>query len=255
MPRTPVSTDDSLFPGTRSEPMATIPPIDLQRQRLRPLQGKPAGSLVIHEIYRSLQGESTFAGLPCVFVRLTACNLRCVYCDTPHAFTEGKVLSLDEVVERTLGLGDQLVELTGGEPLLQPEAIPLMVRLADAGRTVLLETSGSIDIGPVDRRVHVILDVKTPGSGEEAANVWGNISLLKPTDEVKFVLCDRADFEWAVAQTQAHRLTERCPVLFSASFGKINPTELAAWILETGLPIRLQLQQHKILWHPAARGV
>ncbi|WP_406700234.1 radical SAM protein [Singulisphaera sp. Ch08] len=255
MSRTLVTINDTSFPIAPLGPVTAAPSIALHPQRLRPLQGKPAGSLVIHEIYRSLQGESTFTGLPCVFIRLTACNLRCVYCDTPHAFTEGNVLSLDEVVERTLALGDPLVELTGGEPLLQPEVIPLMVRLADAGRTVLLETSGSLDIGPVDRRVHVILDLKTPGSGEEDANLWSNIPLIKPTDEIKFVLCDRADFEWAVAQTRAHRLTERCPVLFSGCFGKVDPTELAAWILETRLPIRLQLQQHKILWHPAARGV
>jgi len=235
--------------------MVTTLPMDLQPQRLRPLLGKSAGSLVIHEIYRSLQGESTFTGLPCVFIRLTACNLRCVYCDTPHAFTEGKTFTVDEVLAQTLSYPDQLVELTGGEPLLQPEVFPLMVKLADAGRTVLLETSGSIDISQVDRRVHVILDLKTPGSGEVRANLWDNIPLLKSTDEVKFVLCDRADFDWAVTQTRTHGLTDRCPVLFSASFGKINPTELAAWILATNLPIRLQLQQHKLLWDPAARGV
>lgn len=255
MPRPPVSTSNAPRPQSPPDPLATIAPADLRPHRLRPLQGKPPGSLLIHEIYRSLQGESTFAGLPCVFVRFTACNLRCGYCDTPHAFTEGTLLTLDQVVEQTLQLGDPVVELTGGEPLLQPEAFPLMTRLADAGRTVLLETSGSIDIGPVDRRVHVILDLKTPGSGEVAANCWANIPLLKPTDELKFVLCDRADFDWAVAQIHRHRLLDRCPVLFSTSFGTVPPTELAAWILETGLPIRLQLQLHKILWDPAARGV
>src|SRR3954470_11473920 len=149
-----------------------------ETNRLRPLLTKPAGSLVIHEIYRSLQGESTFAGLPCVFVRLTACNLRCVYCDTPHAFGRGEFLTLDEVVDRALALGDDVVEITGGEPLLQPEVFPLMSRLADAGRTVLLETGGSLDIGPVDRRVRVILDLKAPGSGECQANDWGNLALL-----------------------------------------------------------------------------
>jgi 7-carboxy-7-deazaguanine synthase len=217
--------------------------------------GKPAGSLVIHEIYRSLQGESTFAGLPCVFVRLTACQLRCRYCDTPHAFALGMTLTLDEVAARALDLGDRLVEVTGGEPLLQPEVLPLMTRLADAGRTVLLETSGALDIGLVDRRIHVILDLKTPGSGEVEANLWSNLRLLKPTDEVKFVLCNREDFDWAVAQVRAHALTDCCPVLFSAAFGQVNPTDLAAWILESRLPVRLQLQQHKILWHPSARGV
>jgi 7-carboxy-7-deazaguanine synthase len=226
-----------------------------QAARLKPLEGKPAGSLIVHEIYRSLQGESTFAGLPCAFVRLTACHLRCGYCDTPHAFGQGETLALDEVVARALALGDRLVEVTGGEPLLQPEVFPLMSRLADAGRTVLLETSGALDIGPVDPRVHVILDLKTPGSGEVEANLWENLARLKPSDEVKFVLCDRADFDWAVAQVRAHALTERCPVLFSAAYGQLSPTDLAAWVLESRLPIRLQVQLHKILWDPSARGV
>ena len=224
-------------------------------QRLKPLAGKPAGMLVVNEIYRSLQGESTFAGLPCVFVRLTACHLRCGYCDTAHAFGQGETLALDDVVERALALGDRLVEITGGEPLLQAEVLPLMTRLADAGCTVLLETSGALDIAPVDRRVHVILDLKTPGSGEVEANLWSNLDRLKPTDEVKFVLCDRADFDWAVAQVRAHSLTDRCPVLFSAAHGQINPTDLAAWVLESRLPVRLQVQLHKILWNPNARGV
>lgn len=223
--------------------------------RLRPLPSKPAGTLVIHEIYRSLQGESTFAGLPCVFIRLTACHLRCIYCDTPHAFHQGEALSLDDVVAKAVELGDDLVEITGGEPLLQDEVHPLMTRLADLGKTVLLETSGAVETSGVDPRVHIILDVKTPGSGEAAANVWSNLDRLKLGDEVKFVLCDRADFDWSVQVVREHRLTERCPVLFSAAFGRVNPTELAAWILESRLPVRLQLQQHKILWDPSARGV
>jgi 7-carboxy-7-deazaguanine synthase len=224
-------------------------------RRLRPLEGKPAGVLVVHEIYRSLQGESTFAGLPCVFVRLTACHLRCVYCDTPHAFHQGEPMGLDEVVERALALGDDLVEITGGEPLLQDEVYPLMTRLADRGRTVLIETSGAVDTSLVDPRVRIILDVKTPDSGEVAANVWSNLDRLKSTDEVKFVLCSRDDFDWAVDVVRRHDLTSRCSVLFSAVFGQVNPTELAAWILESRLPVRLQLQMHKILWDPKARGV
>jgi 7-carboxy-7-deazaguanine synthase len=226
-----------------------------QAQRLRPLTGKAAGTLVVHEIYRSLQGESTFAGLPCVFVRLTACNLRCVYCDTPHAFSQGEPMALDDVVARALALGDDLVEITGGEPLLQLEVYPLMSCLADAGKTVLLETSGAIDTSAVDPRVHVILDVKTPGSGEVEANEWSNLTRLRSTDELKFVVCDRADFDWAAGVVNEHRLTKRCPVLFSASFGQVSPTDLAAWILESRLPVRLQFQQHKILWDPKARGV
>jgi 7-carboxy-7-deazaguanine synthase len=234
-------------------PLVSLPA--RHRHRLQPLENKPVGSLLIHEIYRSLQGESTFAGLPCVFIRLTACNLRCVYCDTPHAFTEGRIVDLDAVVAKGLELGDDLVEITGGEPLLQPEVYPLMTRLADAGRTVLLETSGAIDTSAVDPRVRVILDIKTPGSGEVDANVWTNIDRLKPTDEVKVVVCDRADFDWAAAIVRTQGLARRCPVLFSASFGQVDATELAGWILETRLPIRLQLQQHKILWNPSARGV
>jgi 7-carboxy-7-deazaguanine synthase len=225
------------------------------RHRLLPLENKPEGSLLIHEIYRSLQGESTFAGLPCVFIRLTACHLRCVYCDTPHAFAEGHIADVDAVLAKALELGDDLVEITGGEPLLQQEVYPLMTRLADAGRTVLLETSGAVDTRPVDPRVRVILDIKTPGSGEVDANVWTNIDRLKPTDELKIVVCNRADFDWAAAIVRSQGLARRCPVLFSASFGQVDATELAAWILESRLPVRLQLQQHKILWNPSARGV
>jgi 7-carboxy-7-deazaguanine synthase len=237
--------------------MDTLAPIAPDRldRRLRPLAGKPAGSLVIHEIYRSLQGESTHAGLPCTFVRLTACHLRCSYCDTAHAFLKGEVVPMDEVVERALATGDRLVEVTGGEPLLQPEVFPLMTALADAGRTVLLETSGSVDIGPVDPRVAIILDVKTPGSGESGANLAANLALLKPIDEVKYVVCDRADFDWAVDHVRAHDLTSKAHVLVGAAHGRVDPTELAAWVLETGLPLRLQVQLHKLLWGPSARGV
>jgi 7-carboxy-7-deazaguanine synthase len=223
--------------------------------RLQPLDGKPAGTLLIHEIYRSLQGESTFAGLPCVFIRLTACNLRCVYCDTPHAFVQGEVLDLERIVALALELGDELVEITGGEPLLQPEVYPLMTRLADAGKTVLLETSGAIDTHTVDARVHIILDVKTPGSGEVQSNVWSNLGQLKPIDEVKFVVCDRADFDWSANVIRKYRINDVCPVLMSAAFGQVDPTELAGWLLDSRLPVRLQLQQHKILWGPTARGV
>jgi 7-carboxy-7-deazaguanine synthase len=225
------------------------------RSRLKPLEGKPAGTFLVNEIYRSLQGESTFAGLPCVFVRLTACHLRCVYCDTPHAFAQGQILDFDDVVASVLQLGDPLVEITGGEPLLQPEVYPLMTRLAGLGKTVLLETSGAIDISAVDPRVRVILDIKTPRSGESGSNFWANLKRLKVGDEVKIVVCNRADFDWAITIVQQSRLYDRCPVLFSAAFGLVEPAELAGWILESRMPIRLQLQQHKILWGPSARGV
>jgi 7-carboxy-7-deazaguanine synthase len=190
-----------------------------------------------------------------VFIRLTACHLRCVYCDTPHAFTQGEIIELGSVVSRALELGDDLVEITGGEPLLQPEVYPLMSRLAELGKTVLLETSGAVDTCAVDPRVRIILDIKTPGSGEVDANVWSNLSRLKPTDEVKFVVCDQDDFNWSADVIRSYHLAEVCPVLVSAAFGRIDPTVLAGLILESGLPIRLQLQQHKILWDPAARGV
>jgi 7-carboxy-7-deazaguanine synthase len=249
--------DDSTREAARTAgPRLPVVPVAAgHRQRLRPLEGRPPGTLVIHEIYRSLQGESTFAGLPCVFIRLTACHLRCVYCDTPHAFSQGEVLGLDDVLARAVELGDDLVELTGGEPLLQAEVYPLMTRLADAGKTILLETSGAVDTIAVDPRVRIILDIKTPGSGEAAANIWGNLDRLKPIDEVKVVVCNRDDFDWAAGIVREHGLLGRCPVLFSAAFGSVSPTELASWILESRLPVRLQLQQHKILWDPAARGV
>jgi 7-carboxy-7-deazaguanine synthase len=253
-----VQNDDTESAGSptaerRAPPIVSIG--GLQAQRLKPLEDKPPGTLLVHEIYRSLQGESTFAGLPCVFVRLTVCNLRCVYCDTPHAFNQGEVMCLGDVVARVLALGDDLVEVTGGEPLLQTEVHRLMSQLADLDKSVLLETGGAIDTSAVDPRVRVILDVKTPGSGEVEANVWSNLERLKFTDEVKFVLCGRDDFDWAAKLVRERALTDRCPILFSASFGKVDPTELATWILESRLPVRLQLQQHKILWGPDTRGV
>ncbi len=203
----PKSFQESL--GGRSA--GRVPVLDSRARRLKPLEGKKPGMLMVNEIYRSLQGESTYVGVPCVFVRLTACHLRCVYCDTPHAFNQGEAMILEEVVHRVLTLGDTLVEITGGEPLLQAEVIPLMTRLADEGKTVLLETSGAVDTSPVDLRVHVILDCKTPGSGELEANNWSNLERLKPTDELKFVVCDRDDFDWSVKLVREHRLTAPAP--------------------------------------------
>lgn len=223
--------------------------------RLRPLLGRPPGTLVIHEIYRSLQGEGVHAGLPCTFVRLTACHLRCGYCDTPHAFSEGEAFPVETVLARALATGDDLVEITGGEPLLQPETLPLMSALADAGRTVLLETSGACDTIAVDPRVRILLDLKTPGSGEAASVFWPNFERLRPTDELKVIVCDRADFDWAVGHIRRLQLTERCPILMAPAFGRVEPAELAAWILETRLPLRLQLQLHKLLWGADRRGV
>jgi 7-carboxy-7-deazaguanine synthase len=224
----------------------------LPSPRLEPLQGLPPDQLVVHEVYRSLQGESTFAGLPCVFVRLTACLARCTWCDTPHAFKEGVRRPLAEVAAQVLAFGCPLVELTGGEPLLQPAAFRLVSDLADAGRTVLVETSGLVSVAGVDPRVHIIMDLKCPDSGECANNDWHNLELLKPGDQLKFVIASRRDFDWTAAVVRQHRLDRRFTVLLSAVFGAV---ELAGWLLESGLQVRLQLQLHKYVWPPDARGV
>jgi 7-carboxy-7-deazaguanine synthase len=224
-------------------------------QRLAPLQGKPAGQLLIHEIYRSIQGESTFAGLPCVFVRLAVCDSRCVWCDTPHAFTQGESMSLDAVLEQVKGLACPLVEITGGEPLVQPECLPLLARLADASFTVLLETSGAHDVGSVDQRVHIIMDLKCPDSGECARNYWPNLERLKPSDQIKFVIASRGDFDWTADTIRAHRLDQRFTVLLSPVFGAVEPVQLAEWLLGSRLQVRMQLQLHKYVWDPQARGV
>jgi 7-carboxy-7-deazaguanine synthase len=255
-------------------------------------------TLVVNEIYLSLQGESTFAGLPCVFIRLAACDLRCSYCDTAYAFTEGKKQPLGQVQAKVDRLaapfgspGGQtsgvpvsgapgpvvqrlpLVELTGGEPLLQKSSLPLMQALCDEGFTVLLETSGAHDIGPVDPRVRRIMDLKCPGSGEAARNRWQNLSHLKGTDEIKFVIATREDYEWAKQRIAEHRLDAICPLLFSwahplapeqqnKSLKKlpegetlISRKELAEKIIADALPVRFQVQLHKVIWAPELRGV
>lgn len=213
-------------------------------------------TLVIHEIYASIQGESTFAGLPCTFVRTTGCNLRCAWCDTPQAFYGGSRMLRGEVLARALSFGTLLVELTGGEPLLQPGVFPLMTELCNAGRTVLLETSGEADVSPVDPRVHKIMDLKCPGSGESHRNRWSNLAHLGPSDEVKFVLSDRADYEWMRATVRERRLGERtAKLLASTVFGKLAPKDLVAWVLADALPVRVQLQMHKYVWAADATGV
>jgi len=245
-------------------------------------------SLVVNEIYLSLQGESTFAGLPCIFIRLTACNLRCSYCDTAYAFTEGKPIPLEKVlaeVERLAvpyrGSGAStdancllpLVELTGGEPLLQRGCLPLMTNLCDAGFTVLLETSGAHDISQVDSRVRRIMDLKCPSSGEVERNRWENLSQLKRGDEVKFVMGTREDYDWARQVLSEHQLSSTCAVLFSwvhplqpeqqhSSLKKVPPgqtpmsrREMVERIVADALPVRFQLQIHKIIWPPEQRGV
>ncbi|HAM73432.1 MAG TPA: 7-carboxy-7-deazaguanine synthase [Verrucomicrobiales bacterium] len=249
-------------------------------------------SLVVNEVYLSLQGESTFAGIPCVFVRLTACNLRCSYCDTAYAFTQGSRRPLSEVLSEVSRLAAPfdpasslptphaaaigrlpLVELTGGEPLLQPAALPLMRQLCDLGFTVLLETSGAHDISRVDPRVHRIMDLKCPSSGESARNRWENLPHLTPRDEIKFVIGSREDYEWTREQIHAHGLAGRCPLLVSwvhpLQPGQQDPSlkpvpagqtpiprlELVDRILKDALPVRFQLQMHKVLWPPDQRSV
>jgi 7-carboxy-7-deazaguanine synthase len=223
--------------------------------------------LLINEIFHSIQGESTRAGEPCIFIRLKGCHLRCAYCDTSYAFNEGDAMAVDAILDHIAQWPTPLVQITGGEPLLQKGVHELMRRLADAGRTVLLETSGACDISECDERVIRIVDFKTPGSGEVDRNDWANVDRLRQSDEVKFVLCDRADYDWAVAQMKAHDLASRVTcVLFSpvqmqcgdahiTGVEGLEPRALAQWMLDDGLPVRLQLQLHKFIWDPTTRGV
>ncbi len=213
-------------------------------------------TLTINEIYQSIQGESTWAGERCVFVRLTFCNLRCNYCDTEYAFYEGKKMTLQEIVNLVEAFECPLVELTGGEPLLQKGVLPLMSILADAGHTVLLETSGAHDISKVDPRVHRIMDLKTPGSGEVDKNLWSNIDSLTERDEVKFVIGSREDYDWSYEKVRRFNLTKRCrAALFSPIFGRIDPRQIVEWILADKLDVRFQLQMHKFIWTPTQRTV
>lgn len=223
--------------------------------------------LRINEVFHSIQGESTWAGCPCVFIRLTGCHLRCLYCDTEYAFREGDWRNVSDLVEEAVAFGTPLVEITGGEPLLQPAVHDLVRELCDRGRTVLIETSGACDIAACDPRSILILDLKTPGSGECDRNLLANLSRLRPHDEVKFVITDRADFEWAAAMVREHDLAGRCrAVLMSAVFEQrpgleiagckaLHPRRLAEWIVEAGLPVRMQTQLHKLIWDPSTRGV
>jgi 7-carboxy-7-deazaguanine synthase len=246
-----------------------------------------SSTLVVNEIYLSLQGESTFAGLPCIFIRLTACDLRCSYCDTAYAFTEGKKQTLTEILKSVRELAAPffnlkspisnfklpLVELTGGEPLLQKNSLPLMQSLCDDGFTVLIETSGAHDISPIDSRVHRIMDLKCPSSGEVGKNLFANVAHLKVIDEIKFVIGTLEDYEWAKQQIAAYKLDSICPLLFSwvhplaleqqnkslkkvpANLAPISRKDLAEKIIADALPVRFQIQQHKIIWPPEQRGV
>ncbi len=213
-------------------------------------------TLVIHEIYSSIQGESTFAGLPCTFVRTTGCNLRCTWCDTPQAFYGGTRMPRADVLARALATGTELVELTGGEPLLQPGVAVLLRELCDAGRTVLLETSGEADVSPVDARVHKIMDLKAPGSGESSKNRWSNLEHITPADELKFVLATREDYEWMRETVRTRQLPQRTPnLLVSTVFGRLAAKDVVAWVLADKLPVRVQLQMHKYIWPPDTVGV
>lgn len=207
-------------------------------------------SLKITEIFYSLQGESNTVGLPTVFVRLTGCPLRCGYCDSEYAFYGGERLALDEILARVAAYNPKYICVTGGEPLAQRECLTLLSSLCDAGYSVSLETSGALPVDDVDPRVVKVMDLKTPGSGEVGRNRWENIPLLSGQDQIKFVICDRADYEWARFKLDEHQLKTRvAEVLFSPSFGQITPLELAEWILADNLPVRFQLQLHKILWN------
>jgi len=212
--------------------------------------------LTINEIFYSIQGESTHAGRPCVFVRLTACDLRCSWCDTPYAFYEGRKMPLDEVVQQAEAYNCPLIEITGGEPLLQEEVYPLMDRLLMSGHTVLLETGGHIDISRVPAAVVKVIDVKCPGSGEAERNRWENLERLQSHDQVKFVIRDRGDYEFARGALCRHQLDRKCAaVLFSPVHEVLEPKILSEWVLQDRLPVRVQLQLHKYIWGPDVRGV
>ncbi|MGH7412314.1 MAG: radical SAM protein [Candidatus Methylomirabilis sp.] len=211
--------------------------------------------LQVNEIFYSIQGESTYTGRPCVFVRLTACNLRCRWCDTEYAFYEGGTLTVEQVLEQVRAYQCPLVEITGGEPLLQEEVYPLIDQLLFEGYEVLIETGGSLDVGRLDPRVVKIVDLKAPGSGMDRRNNLDNLQRLDRKDQVKFVVADRRDYEWAKAMMAEHALAEKAQVLFSPVFGELHPRELAEWILADRLPARLQIQLHKYLWDPNQRGV
>lgn len=213
---------------------------------------EPDAQLRITEIFYSLQGETTRVGLPTVFIRLTGCPLRCTYCDTAYAFTGGKSLALSDILEQVAQYAPRYVTVTGGEPLSQKNCLPLLRALCDAGYSVSLETSGALDIAAVDTRVMRVIDIKTPASGEVEKNRWDNLLLITANDEIKFVICDENDYLWARTMLVQHHLSDKCEVLFSPAQGSLNPTQLADWILRDGLPVRFQLQLHKILWNNEA---
>lgn len=219
------------------------------------LSNPPSSLLKVTEIFHSIQGESTHAGEPCVFVRLTGCPLRCTWCDTAYAFYGGTDMSLETVVDQVKRYGCPLVEVTGGEPLAQSAAFALITRLCEEGFDVLIETSGAIDISPVDSRATIILDVKCPGSAMDDRMCWDNLRYIRQKDQIKFVISGRRDYDWAVDVVKRSQLAEKCPVLFSPVSGAQELQPLAEWLLQDRLPVRLQVQLHKFIWAPDARGV
>ena len=225
-------------------------------RQIDPVAALPVSErLKVNEIFYSIQGESTFVGLPCVLVRLTGCQMRCTWCDTEYSFYEGAWMRVDDVIAEVLTHDCPLAEVTGGEPLLQPGVHTLMAGLCDRGLEVLLETGGGVDISAVDPRVRRIVDLKCPASGEAANNHWPNIEHLRPSDEVKFVVAGRDDYEWARSAIREHRLDSRCPVHLSPVWDAVDAAELASWVLEDRLPARVSLQLHKTLWGAETRGV
>ncbi len=211
--------------------------------------------ILVHEVFHSIQGESSFAGLPCIFIRLTGCNLRCSYCDTTYAFSEGQEETVQTLVERIKLFPCNLVEITGGEPLCQEGTPSLVGELINRGYTVLVETNGSCDIGKISSQAIKIVDVKCPGSGAADSFMLSNVAQLQPHDECKFVVSDTSDFDWSSNFVQEYRLLEKCKVVFSSVFERVTARELAKWILASGMPIRLGLQIHKYIWSPQQRGV
>jgi 7-carboxy-7-deazaguanine synthase len=211
--------------------------------------------LKVNEIYYSIQGESSKAGLPCVFIRLTYCNLRCSYCDTEYAFYEGTDMSIDSIIEQVKKFNCNLVELTGGEPLFQNESLELMDGLCSEGFEVMLETGGSLPVKDVNKKVIIILDLKCPSSNMMKKNHYENLQYIKPTDEIKFVMGTREDYEWSKEMIQKYNLEGKCGLLASVVFGSLEPLKLVAWILKDNLKIRFQLQMHKFIWEPNAKGV
>ena len=211
--------------------------------------------LKVNEIYYSIQGESTSAGLPCVFVRLTYCNLRCTYCDTEYAFYEGKDYSIESIIDEVKKYDCRLVEVTGGEPLMQPECLDLMKKLCDEGFEVLLETGGSLPVNEVEKRVKIIMDLKCPSSRMMGKNLYENIDHIKPTDEIKFVIGSREDYDWTKEIMNKYKLNDKCEILLSVVLGALEPLMLVDWVLKDKLKVRFQLQMHKFIWDPQTKGV